>query len=296
MLNWGVDFRGGTEMVIEFSKPVDAGEIRKALERRRPRRRRGRQVRGPDRQVQVQLHAALRRGLGASPSSRPSRCAAVAGQGGRRRRCKQVRVVRGRRQDLPALRQAGRAATSLRARSRRIGVNTNQVQHFGRAEENTYEVTLVGLDTEIRHALDAQLGAGAVSAIPQVESVGAKAGKQLQLRRRSSRCSSRSCCIMVYIAFRFDFRYGPGTVVALLHDAVLVMGAFAVTYKEFSLTTVAAVLTIIGYLDERHHRRLRPHPRERDAPARPQLRPRGQPVDQRDAVAHHPAPARRSSS
>ena len=52
---------------------------------------------------------------------------------------------------------------------------------------------------------------------------------------------------MVYIAFRFDLRYGPGTVVALLHDAILVIGAFAVTYKEFSLTTVAAVLTIIGF-------------------------------------------------
>ena len=52
---------------------------------------------------------------------------------------------------------------------------------------------------------------------------------------------------MVYIAFRFDFRYGPGTVVALLHDAVITVGAFAVTYKEFSLTTVAAVLTIIGF-------------------------------------------------
>ena len=52
---------------------------------------------------------------------------------------------------------------------------------------------------------------------------------------------------MVYIAVRFDFRYGPGTVVALLHDAILVMGAFAITYKEFSLTTIAAILTVIGY-------------------------------------------------
>jgi preprotein translocase subunit SecF len=52
---------------------------------------------------------------------------------------------------------------------------------------------------------------------------------------------------MVYIAFRFDFRYGPGTVVALAHDAILTIGAFALTYKEFSLTTLAAVLTIIGY-------------------------------------------------
>jgi preprotein translocase subunit SecF len=49
------------------------------------------------------------------------------------------------------------------------------------------------------------------------------------------------------VAIRFDFRYGPGTIVALLHDAIIVVGAFAVTYKEFSLTTLAAVLTIIGF-------------------------------------------------
>jgi preprotein translocase subunit SecF len=85
-----------------------------------------------------------------------------------------------------------------------------------------------------------------VAAIPQVESVGAKAGKQLQVDAARSLLYA-ILLIMVYIAFRFDFRYGPGTVVALLHDAVLVIGAFAVTYKEFSLTTVAAVLTIIGF-------------------------------------------------
>jgi preprotein translocase subunit SecF len=133
-------------------------------------------------------------------------------------------------------------ANSLKA----LGVNTNQVQSFGRADENTYEVTLVGLDTEIRRALDTHLGAGAVAAIPSVESVGAKAGKQLQYDGARSLLYA-ILLIMVYIAFRFDLRYGPGTVVALLHDAVITVGAFAITYKEFSLTTVAAVLTIIGY-------------------------------------------------
>ena len=42
MLNWGVDFRGGSEIVLEFSKPVEAGEIRKTLaDAGLPRRRRG---------------------------------------------------------------------------------------------------------------------------------------------------------------------------------------------------------------------------------------------------------------
>jgi preprotein translocase subunit SecF len=136
--------------------------------------------------------------------------------------------------------------SSLANSLKSIGINSTQVQTFGRPDDNTYEVTLVGLDAEIRRALDARLGAGAVAAIPQVESVGAKAGKQLQFDGARSLLYA-ILLIMVYIAFRFDFRYGPGTVVALLHDAVIVVGAFAVTYKEFSLTTVAAVLTIIGY-------------------------------------------------
>ena len=53
--------------------------------------------------------------------------------------------------------------------------------------------------------------------------------------------------ILLYIALRFDFKYGPGAVVALLHDAFITIGVFAVTQIPFSLPIVAAVLTIIGY-------------------------------------------------
>ena len=83
MLNWGVDFRGGSEILIEFSKPVEAGEIRKALADIRPRRRRRGEVRGPHRQEAVELHDPRRRGLGglrAAGQADPR----VARQGGRR--------------------------------------------------------------------------------------------------------------------------------------------------------------------------------------------------------------------
>ena len=53
--------------------------------------------------------------------------------------------------------------------------------------------------------------------------------------------------ILLYIALRFDFKYGPGAVVALVHDAFITIGVFAVTQIPFSLPIVAAVLTIIGY-------------------------------------------------
>ena len=119
------------------------------------------------------------------------------------------------------------------------------MQPFGRTEDHSYEATLVSLETEVKKALEAKLGAGTVT-IEQVSSVGAKAGAQLRNDGLKAVLGA-ILLIVVYIAFRFDFRYGPGTIVALLHDAILTIGAFALTYKEFSLTTLAALLTIIGY-------------------------------------------------
>ena len=100
--------------------------------------------------------------------------------------------------------------------------STTQVQRFGRAEDNTYEVILVGLDIEVQARARRQARAPArCRPIPAVESVGAKAGSELRDDGIKSLLFA-ILLIMVYIAFRFDFRYGPGTVVALLHDAMIV--------------------------------------------------------------------------
>ena len=53
--------------------------------------------------------------------------------------------------------------------------------------------------------------------------------------------------IMVYVWLRFEWQFALGAVAALVHDAILVVGLFAVTQMEFSLTIVAAILTVIGY-------------------------------------------------
>jgi preprotein translocase subunit SecF len=53
--------------------------------------------------------------------------------------------------------------------------------------------------------------------------------------------------ISIYIWFRFEWQFGVGALVSLLHDVSLTMGLFAITQMEFDLTIVAAILTIIGY-------------------------------------------------
>jgi len=53
--------------------------------------------------------------------------------------------------------------------------------------------------------------------------------------------------ISIYIWFRFEWQFGVGALVSLIHDVSLTMGLFAVTQMEFDLTIVAAILTILGY-------------------------------------------------
>jgi len=53
--------------------------------------------------------------------------------------------------------------------------------------------------------------------------------------------------ILIYVTLRFDFRYAPGGVISLAHDAIIVMGFVAAADLKFSLPIVAAVLTVIGY-------------------------------------------------
>jgi len=53
--------------------------------------------------------------------------------------------------------------------------------------------------------------------------------------------------ILIYVAIRFDSRYAPGAIVALLHDSLIVLGVFMITQYQFDLTILAAILALIGY-------------------------------------------------
>ena len=53
--------------------------------------------------------------------------------------------------------------------------------------------------------------------------------------------------ILIYVALRFEYRFALGSVAALIHDVILVVGYFSVTQAPFDLTVLAAVLAVIGY-------------------------------------------------
>jgi len=80
----------------------------------------------------------------------------------------------------------------------------------------------------------------------KIDYVGPQVGKEL-IRSGIMAMSFALLAMMMYLWIRFDFQYGVGGVITLFHDAVIVVGFFILSGLEFNLTSLAAVLTTIGY-------------------------------------------------
>jgi preprotein translocase subunit SecF len=87
---------------------------------------------------------------------------------------------------------------------------------------------------------------GATVELQRVESVGPRVGKEL--RRDAIWATVFSCiAILIYVWFRFDLRFAPGAVLALIHDVLVTAGVFVAFGLEFDQNVLAALLIIIGY-------------------------------------------------
>ena len=92
-------------------------------------------------------------------------------------------------------------------------------------------------------------GGGSWQALPggvNVSEVGPSVGRDLKWAALWSVLWS-IVILLVYISWRFEFRFAIGAIAALVHDVLITLGIFAVLSKEINLPTVAAFLTIIGY-------------------------------------------------
>lgn len=98
---------------------------------------------------------------------------------------------------------------------------------------------------QVERILKSQLEAGQFT-ITKVDVVGPQAGEELRTSAILSVLAA-ALGILIYITFRFDFRFAPGIVRALLFDVVITVGVWILMRKEFNLSTVAALLTIAGY-------------------------------------------------
>jgi preprotein translocase subunit SecF len=111
--------------------------------------------------------------------------------------------------------------------------------------EYRIEVSAWGLDRELERLLERAFSGTDVRVV-QSYAVGAKASEDLFYNGLRAIIYAMGL-IMLYLAFRFDIRYAPGAMKATVHDAFIVVGVLAVTWTPISLSTLAALLTIVGY-------------------------------------------------
>ena len=131
------------------------------------------------------------------------------------------------------------------------GAQAPPISEFGADNEYTVRVPLggAGEPEEVANELAAVLEASPLIGDFEVldrEFVGPTIGGELQTRALLAIMVS-FIATLIYIAARFEFRFGLAAVIATVHDILLTLGFLALFRVEISLPTVAAILTVIGY-------------------------------------------------
>jgi len=137
----------------------------------------------------------------------------------------------------------------------RIGLTDVSVQTFGTSKDVLIRLPLKtkegsSQNVEMQKQADAVMGALTAedksAERKRVEFVGSQVGKELAT---DGGLALLFVCfgIVIYLAFRFEWRFAVATILANLHDVVIILGFFALFQWEFSLPVLAAVLAVFGY-------------------------------------------------
>jgi preprotein translocase subunit SecF len=259
--NYGTDFRGGTEVELALGKGVDAAVVRQAVESSGFKTPDVVQVVDPNKPYHFLIRVqdvsaiteeekdALKRALcyvgeSNAPTADPEHCPDAA-------RATEVKFSAGgdkittRYETDPDLEKIKAQVLSIPGMALRSSATNPQVLN---PRDHRVEIALLSKGDQLVDRLRQKLGPEVVpsDAALRVEWVGPKAGKQLRDSARNA-VAIAIMCIMLYLAFRFDLRFAPGVILACVHDAMVVIGVFIVTNKEVTLSTIAAVLTVVGY-------------------------------------------------
>jgi preprotein translocase subunit SecF len=250
----GTDFRGGTEIEVAFRGHVEVAEIRNAVTAAgfgSPEVIKVDDPKNPDRYlIRVQevstitpeTQQALERKLCSGTNLPAAECPPE-------RLATEVRFSPGgdkitaRFVEEPDIEWVRAQASSVTGIHLHPGANNPHIQN---ARDHKVEIELMSKGDQLVGALQRGFGARAPDHALRSEWIGPRAGAQL----RDSAIKSiliEIVFIMAYIAFRFDLRFAPGGIVSLIHDATGSLGMLILLGKEIDLTTVAAILTVIGY-------------------------------------------------
>lgn len=149
-------------------------------------------------------------------------------------------------------------AEDLRKFGDDLGIGSFSVQKFGEQSEFLLRFEIAKAESDkkaneknnelikqVTEGLNSKFADQGVS-IRRVDSVGPQIGDELK-RNGLLAVFYSLLMILIYVGLRFDYKYAPGAVACLFHDAAITLGIFAIMGKEVNVQILAAVLTIIGY-------------------------------------------------
>jgi preprotein translocase subunit SecF len=251
---FGTDFKGGTEIEVAFKADVSASEVRNAVQAagfstpdvvkvEDGKQKNHYMIRvqevstlSPETQAHVERALCLTPGLPESECPADHRATEVKFSPGGDK-------VTARFRENPDLEWVRTRMGGVKGVQLRPGANNPFVQN---ARDHKVEIQLMSKGDQLVQGLHRALGARAPDQPLRSEWIGPRAGAQL----RDSAVKSIAISIvfiMAYVAFRFDLRFAPGGVLALVHDALGMVGILILLGEEINLTTVASALTIVGY-------------------------------------------------
>jgi preprotein translocase subunit SecF len=112
-------------------------------------------------------------------------------------------------------------------------------------DESTVIIDVPGLATRIQDRV-ASVFVGHPFEVLATDAVGPQVGADLRRQAFIALCAT-AMLILLYVAVRFDFEYGPGAIIAVIHDVSMTAGVFVLFRLDFNLETVGALLTILGW-------------------------------------------------
>ena len=128
------------------------------------------------------------------------------------------------------------------------GVSDSIIQYFGSNNEiiiKFKEDSSFSKDT-VNNFLTKSLSEDYNFDILKLEFVGSQIGAELREKGEWAMLVAL-LCILLYIGLRFEFLFGIGAIIALIHDVIITLGIFSILQLEFNLSVLSAVLAVIGY-------------------------------------------------
>jgi preprotein translocase subunit SecF len=249
-LNYSIDFKGGAQVMVRFNSTPQLEKIRSAMQSS-PKIHGGVSVQNftggvAPNTVLVETEIQEEKQLNINRQAMVEVLANTFGQPGGKLDLNNATAETLSSRLRDPLAQAGVPMSEPQLQTLASGiVGVRDTQYSGLLTDFQQLSSVPGMNSGIMNALQQQTYIGSYH-IGQVQMVGPKVGAELKNKAVLATLYALAG-MLAYIAFRFEWIYGLGAVIACFHDTIITIGLFSIFNEEISMTVIAALLTLVGY-------------------------------------------------